>query len=85
MKTNELSLSSMPDVCFQGWFGIIYFLIRDNLFYPFFSFPFVFIILVVVFLNWIVDLINQLFRLFSCIYKYCIFVNMSTLSKLLNR
>ena len=37
METNELSLSSMPDVCFSGWFHIIYFVIRHKSVTPIFA------------------------------------------------
>ena len=30
METNNLSLSSMPDVCFSGWFRVIYFTVRHK-------------------------------------------------------
>ena len=30
METNKLSLSSMPDVCFSGWFRVIDFMIRHK-------------------------------------------------------
>ena len=31
MKTNKLSLSSMPDLCFSDWFRVIDFMIRHKL------------------------------------------------------
>ena len=44
METNKLSLSSMPDVCFSGWFRVIDFMIRHKPVLLFlFSFSFVFI------------------------------------------
>ena len=45
METNKLSLSSMLDLCFSGWFHVIEFVIRHKpaLFFCLFSFSFVFI------------------------------------------
>ena len=43
METNKLSLLSMPDVCFPGWFSVNDFMMMSQTCFTFFSFPFVFI------------------------------------------
>ena len=38
METSELFLFSVLDVCFSGWFRVIYFMIRHKSTLPFFLF-----------------------------------------------
>ena len=42
IETNKLSLSTMPDVCFSGWFRVIYFMIRHKSVFLCFVFCFFF-------------------------------------------
>ena len=78
----------MPDVCFSCWFRVIDFMIRRK---PVLLFCFLFLLFLsersLDFLCNIgqLTLISQFVWLLLCIYVYCIFVNLSTLNKLLNK
>ena len=78
METNKLSSSSMLDVCFSGWFGVIGFVI---LYKP--VLIFLFSISFKIFFIHIgqLTLISQFVWVLLCIYVYCIFVNLSTSCK----
>ena len=83
METNKLPLSSMPDVCFSGWFRVIDFMIRHKpVLLILFPFSFVFIRKITRLFFVILDtLISQFVWLLLWIYAYCNFVNLSTLNK----